>query len=370
MKKSFFAFVLLMFCIALTSQSQATTEPEVPQPVEPATKEITFNHPISTDAAAQILTDVGLVPKTIIHGESFLGIHTYDQQTLPSANMFELENEVAGIMGVTATIFGLEVDPSFEGVDDVVAIAADFPEVHEVAVPSPTVSNTITKTPRTVYNLNTYDVASSPAWAPSTVKGKASVLNGDAVFTITMDWLYVNHSPLLAPDDWGFEFDWSLLNPALSGDRPSCITSNDSQFWASRINEGLNIFIQIDGVKADKTKIGFYVDGNDLFDKCSRLGFAFGIAYPDQLPIHPTIRATIIADKGFASFSNYFAASQMTTNDCLVVDPQSNCMGLNTRATFPGPGVSNYYHVKGLHQYATAGCFTYRSSNQLKPQCL
>lgn len=216
--------------------------------------------------------------------------------------------------------------------------------------------------------------ASSPAWAPDFVAGDAYESGGLAKFRSVLRWTTQYHSPDFTEADWGFEYDWSLYNYALTGDRlPACSADslNDDKFWASRAPAEIlswNIWVN-GGAATGSDSYGAYLDNNDAFDPCSRLGFAIGIGYPRNLPAHPEVIILITANRGTKATSPYANYLQLSSNDC-IGRPTSNCMGLNDRRQLSTNGTKNFEAIPLSFGWTVPNCFQFHSGTSRSQTCL
>lgn len=113
---------------------------------------------------------------------------------------------------------------------------------------------------------------------------------------------------------------------------------------------------------------GAYLDANDVSDDCSRLGFAVGIGFPLNLPLHAEVQVIITAHLGALASSPYAIQGQMTSNDCFGM-PDSNCMGLAYWRSYPGPGPAYHNVVPKAWGWRAPGCYSHISSQTASRSC-
>ena len=376
------AITVAALLVAGTAPLAAADDSPLPAPrgqteQVPARTVIALDHPANANTVFQSAAETGVELVVVRHEQQFVGEYFPALGASAKDSIRDYREIVGADYGTQPRVVAVEVTPG----TDQRAIDQFLTEAGEAATftpapPRPGLAGR--RMSRAIESARTVEAAEgtppafaaaavpvvAPSWAPGFVTGKAFAEAGRAKFYSFMNWTGT-HSPRKMPFDWGFEYDWSLYNSSRPAtDRPNCPSANDRYFWAARHpNEIRSWSMWVNGTGLNGSdNYGAYLDANDLFDSCRRLGFAVGIGWPRNMPTNPSVEVLITADRGSPASSPYAVYLQASSNDCFAV-PDSNCMGLNTARQFPGPGRISIDAVPQDKGWTAPGCFTYSSVN-------
>lgn len=163
--------------------------------------------------------------------------------------------------------------------------------------------------------------------------------------------------PQSFPNDWGMEIGITIYNPSLSPlPRPLCgLDGGDSDwdFWSGTYQMG-----GLWGTNAPDNSHP-YADYNIASDGCQENSVEIGIGSPTALEQDVTYIAFAELFPGNAGFSLMSASVSMKSNDCndLLLDPGTNCMGLNTDRDPPTGFDGSATLVNAGRDWTVPGCF-------------
>jgi hypothetical protein len=341
---------------------------------------VSLELPQTSDQLLTIFENSSVQPLGFRHEQEFVGEYFVQSSKTLAQNVAEYETIVRSDFGTSPRVAGVYVEPIQVEAAQALLASQIRPSALSAAKGSPGLiswtKSVAAHRPKllspknsAVTVLSASNLPATPIWAPNSLSGRSYQSGTYTKFYSTMSWSWANHSPQNAPDDWGFEYDWSLYNDKLSFQRPNCVLENDTKFWASRQPEIISWSMWVNGTSLNGSdNYGAYLDANDLTDDCARLGFAIGIGFPQNLPLHPSIQMLITAHKGTLASSVHAIQAQMTTNDCFFM-PDSNCMGLDQNPSFPLPSGMNHSIVEKGWGWRSPGCYTHVSSGIATQVC-
>ena len=332
---------------------------------------ITFdsNQGISALSAGTLISQHNLQLVSMRHEQDFVGEYFFDATLSPSQAIDDYLSTTEADFHTQPRVVEVVAMGSLSETEEL-AIQVELNQL-AAFVPIPTSGIPV---PPAAPSRSRAVSASSPAWAPDFVAGDAYESGGLAKFRSVLRWTTQYHSPDFTEPDWGFEYDWSLFNSALTGERRlicSADSLNDDKFWASRAPTEIRAWnVWVNGTSlTGSDNYGVYLDNNDELDPCSRLGFAIGIGYPRNLPAHPEVVVLITANRGTKASSPYAAYLQLSSNDC-PFSPNTNCMGLNDKRQLSTGGTKNFEAIPQSFLWSAPGCFQFHSGTSRSRTCL
>lgn len=384
MKQSFFGkFFAIFFALVLVwpSASFSVVESAENQPGSTSssfsslaleTTTLEFPHGLSVESVELLLKKFNLTPVRARHEQHFVGEYFFDAEAELGFEISQYRKIVSENFGAEPRVVAIEVNTKLQN-DLVLHLLANAMELPAFTPDAPVNFPVAASTP-----ASRASVVSSPAWAPDTVQIEAYEASGLANFRTNINWSYSNHSPILIEEDWSFEYDLSLYNYQLSGTRPNCPTpNNDSRFWASRFGTllGISQYVKSWSVWVNGTALngsddyGVYLDYNDWTDSCGRLGFAFGVGFPQNLPHKTNMSVLMTTSRGMWSSSVYGAQLQLESNDCLGT-PDTNCIGLEGGRVPAWTNVVDFSVVNPSAGWRLPGCLNFKSNVVLNRSCV
>jgi len=334
--------------------------------------QVDLPHPVSVKAALDAARSAGVrVLEVRLQGNGLFGGHAPGHSLDITESVAEAEGAFRQRFGVVPVVPGLILAPGTPDEDVAVLVAslAVAPEA-EIDPRSPNLRG-----PAAAGSGQTSSPASGPrepsagALAPQdlpshfpsamTILAYYGIVppgTERSVFEYQVRWSSaLGHTPQQNPDDFGLELGATQYNDAIvsSTPRPFCPVGAESAFW-SRVYQ-IGTYTWGGNVPA---AAGPYTDSNIDSDPCSENSVEVGIGYPRQLQADVAYYLFVVLPTGTQGESPFGASASLKSNDCndVGIDPNTDCMGLNTERDPPAGLEESQLYVSRGRSLPVPGC--------------
>lgn len=319
---------------------------------------------MSANALFPALAAASITVREVRHSHDVVvGGYYPDQRITPRQNARQYDSSILQDYGTRPEITFLEI--AMAAVDrtvsaqEVIELARRLPVFQAPPVDRSLPADRNTTSEGRTRQQPPISVASvTPVWAPSYTEMRIVTESNRAAMNHYYSWDSSPHMPTLVPLDWGIEFELNQNESGRGGVWPFCGVGNGLDFRAT--HQGIVWSVYNSGFST--ANLGVYFDGNILGDSCSRLARTMGLGYPRVIPDVNlfAIEFIVRSSRGIQASSVISVSFQTVSNDCPGA-PNTDCMGINTGKTWPGPGPQTGLALNRSRGWGTPLCFSFVS---------